>query len=287
MAAALQGKAERGTEVPQPHRSCRAEVQHGLWCHSVSAPRDKRQEEFTGTIPSQGCPSAHCSQSMPWSRSPLQHLPAATARKSSQLLPHCNGSSTGLPQLPGTPAFTRHRSTQLQPNTSPGRTTAPAQLLPGSTENLQRHRMLRAELCPLQRSAPNQELTQLLALQMPQGSKREMPREFSPASAAQMKGSSGSPKAGDRLLTPQHLAGCLPAPAPGSGRELLWVLPRAQPGKHRPAGKKGVSGRPSAQKPPVHIQQELSRLSAGLFFHCEPTLIFSQGSFISFIVFLV
>lgn len=58
---ALKEKAEQGTEVSQPHRSCRAEVQHGLWCHSVSAPRDKCQEVITGTIPFQGCPSALCS----------------------------------------------------------------------------------------------------------------------------------------------------------------------------------------------------------------------------------
>lgn len=128
--------------------------------------------------------------------------------------------------------------------------------------------MLRAELCPLQRTAPNQELAQLPALQMPPGSKREMPREFSPACAAQMKGSSGSPGLEHRLLTPQHLAGCPPAPEPGSGRELLWVWPQAQPGKHRPAGKKGVSGRPSAHNPLLTSNKSLQALTCPSVYIC-------------------
>lgn len=215
---ALKEKAEQGTEVPQPHRSCRAEVQHGLWCHSVSALRDKCQEIITGTIPFQGCPSALCStpkcapEQDPLSNSfQLQqqgNLP--------KLLPHCNGSSTGLPQLPGTPALSGHRSTQLQHNTSTGRTTAPPQLLhgsilrDGSTKNLQR--MLKDEACPLQRRAPNQELARLPALQMPQGSRREMPKEFSPVSAAQMKGGNGWIRWG----SPASKAGAqADSPAPG------------------------------------------------------------------------
>lgn len=54
---ALKEEPEQGTEEPRPHRSCRVEVQHRLWCHSVSAPRGKCQEVMTGTVPFQGCPT--------------------------------------------------------------------------------------------------------------------------------------------------------------------------------------------------------------------------------------
>lgn len=232
----------------------------------------------------------------PGARSPLQHLPAATARKSSQLLPHCNGSSTGLPQLPGTPALTGHRNTQLQHNTSTGRTTAPPQLLDRSTKSLQR--MLKAEACPLQRTAPNQELAQLPALQMPQGSKREMPKEFSPVSAAQMKGGNGSagkaqpPRLEHRLLTLQHLAGCLPAPEPGSLQGITLDFASGLCLESTDLLGKKVSQKANcSQTPCSHPARALQALTCpsglvlGLFFFVSQPSFFSQGSFIFFFCF--
>lgn len=173
---ALKEKAEQGTEVPQPHRSCRAQLQRV---------RDKCQQVMTGTIPCQGCPSAHCS-------SPGADPLSSTARGSSPGLPHWNGSSTALPQLPPrhpstlwaqqhpAPALHRHWH-NCSPTTAPAREhSEPAQAKNAESSTWLSSKCSKSRAC----SAPSPAGAQ--------GFKRGMPREFSAASAAQMKGSSGS-----------------------------------------------------------------------------------------------